>query len=178
MSIAFERVEQNEDPIIQIYNIQTLPPSKHSQIKLQEEIILMDFSEDGNYMICQDKNFNCTYHHFKQKEIQSIDILGLQTNIQWMSEGLKLCQKVSKINHYYTHDNEITNIIKFNTTILVTDQIGTIRIYEYPCDTSFYRVYSNHLCDINIASAGEKYLVTSSSYDRTIIIWEMLTNKK
>jgi len=51
-------------------------------------------------------------------------------------------------------------------------------VFEYPCETSFYRVYANHLCDINISNLGNKYLVTGSSHDRTIIIWKILYNKK
>ena len=79
-----------------------------------------------------------------------------------MSEGLKLSEKVNNINKNYDNDNEITNIIKRDNVIIVTDKIGTIRIYEYPCETTSYRVYSNHLCDINIACIGSNYLATCS----------------
>ena len=131
-------------------------------------------------MVCQENNLNKTYFVVKDpKNIQEVKTVDLGINLAWMSEGLKLSDQIYKINNHYPSNNPIKHIIKYKTdTIIVTDEVGTIRVFEFPCETNYYRVYSNHLCDINIASMGENYFVTSSSEDKTIIIWKIVENVK
>jgi len=92
-----------------------------------------------------------------------------------------LSEKIRYIHRFYNEiDNEITNIVKIaNNCIVITDEIGTIRLFEYPClNNGFYRLESCHLSFIMIAQACSKYLVTGSAFDKSLIVWKIKRNLK
>lgn len=54
-------------------------------------------------------------------------------------------------------------------SLIACDEIGTIRIFEYPCENKgYYRMYPQHLNYINTChvSSDGNYIITSSSFDR------------
>lgn len=65
-------------------------------------------------------------------------------------------------------------------SIIAADQIGTIRIFEYPClNTGYYRIYSQHLSFIRLlrVSKSGEYLLSSSSIDKCIFVWKIVRDK-
>ena len=180
MAIALKS-QEDYTPAIKLYKIEERNCKKFYEIKT-EEIELFDFSKDGLYMIYRDiSGRRFCYDLSNPKKIEEIETLGLDydINIEWLGEGLKLSEKIRNINKYYD-EFELTNVIKIdNEAILVTDEIGSIRIFEYPCEnTDFYRVYSNHLSFIEISKKGNKFLITSSISDKSVVVWKIFVNDK
>ena len=66
-------------------------------------------------------------------------------------------------------------------SIIAADQIGTIRVFEYPCESSeYYRIYSQHLSYIRTlhVSKNGDYLISSSSIDKSIFIWRIVEDSR
>jgi WD40 repeat protein len=63
--------------------------------------------------------------------------------------------------------------------IIVTDEMGTLRVFNYPCDSGsgngYLQCYTDHSNYINqcVVSSDERYLITSSEVDRCIFIWKI-----
>ena len=61
--------------------------------------------------------------------------------------------------------------------LLVADDAGTLRIFEYPCEFSgYYRVYSNHLNFINNIKISQckNYVLSSSICDKGVFVWKII----
>ena len=75
------------------------------------------------------------------------------------------------------------NICKLSErSIAVTDEMGSIRLFNYPCESAagmgYYAIYTDHLNIINqcVISPDKKYLVTCSEIDRCVLIWRVIRN--
>ena len=102
---------------------------------------------------------------------------------------------------HYQDENRITKITKVDdNAIVVIDEMGTIRIFKYPCDSNnsnatsktggrenegksgngYLKCYADHLNYINqsVVSSDNHNLVTTSEVDRCIFIWEISANAK
>lgn len=143
---------------------------------LSTSLEFIDFSTDNFYLLYKDN----------YEEVAIIDLASLKRiteiymefNIEWCSDGIKVTDKAKGINSYYNEENKILKITKLGEkAVAVTDQMGTIRIFHYPCDASSGQGYSTclaqHLNIVNqcVISPDKKYLVTSSEVDRSVLIW-------
>lgn len=51
-----------------------------------------------------------------------------------MSDGIIINEKAMNIHSCYHRENTITRIVQLSDKhILVADQIGTLRLFDYPC---------------------------------------------
>ena len=60
--------------------------------------------------------------------------------------------------------------------LLVSDDAGTLRIFNYPCEFSgYYKVYSQHLNFIQNIKISEcsNYVLSSSLCDKAIFVWNV-----
>jgi hypothetical protein len=76
-----------------------------------------------------------------KNDVAIIDLSNLKKNdkenidqeVEWVAEGLKISDKSKGILPYY-QENKINQVIRINdNNILVTDKMGTLRIFPYPC---------------------------------------------
>lgn len=141
-------------------------------------ILFMDFSSDNIYLMFMD---NIGKKQFLDlKEGQELNKIDLQ-NTEWISEGLKISDKRRGLDPNYTEENNVTCLVRAgHKSIIAADQIGTIRIFEYPClNTGYYRIYSQHLSFIRLlrVSKSGEYLLSSSSIDKSIFVWRITRDK-
>jgi len=67
-------------------------------------------------------------------------------------------------------------------SLIVTDEMGTIRIFNYPSESGagngYMRCYADHLNYVNscVLSPDNKILITTSEVDRCIFIWKVITH--
>jgi WD40 repeat protein len=101
----------------------------------------------------------------------------MEYDIEWISDGLKISENRVGLEPCYTEENIVMKLSRVGRNSLVaTDEIGTIRLFEYPCKhTGYYQLYSQHLNYINTChiSPDWKYLITSSRVDKCIFIWRI-----
>ncbi len=102
----------------------------------------------------------------------------MEYDIEWCSDGIKVTEKTKGINTYYSDENKILKVVKISDkSIAVTDQMGTIRLFNYPCEGGagfgYLSCYIDHLNNISSCtlSLDKKILVTSSEEDRCFFIW-------
>eukprot|EP01017_Pseudomicrothorax_dubius_P039458 TRINITY_DN6059_c0_g1_i1.p1 TRINITY_DN6059_c0_g1~~TRINITY_DN6059_c0_g1_i1.p1 ORF type:complete len:121 (-),score=12.26 TRINITY_DN6059_c0_g1_i1:57-419(-) len=77
----------------------------------------------------------------------------------------------------------VTKVTKINEkTIAVTDRIGTIRLFSYPCDSNtkanYFGCYAEHLSNITqcYVSPQRDVMITSSEVDRCIFVWNIISH--
>jgi len=64
-------------------------------------------------------------------------------------------------------------------TLAVTDEMGTIRLFRYPCEENsgigYYRCYNEHMNNVDnfVLSVDRNYLLTSSRTDKSIFLWKV-----
>lgn len=65
--------------------------------------------------------------------------------------------------------------------VVVADQMGTIRLFNYPNvkGQPYYQSYSDHLFKISdcMFSPDKQFFVTSCHFDRCIFKWKVKTNE-
>jgi len=150
--------------------ISGLPPTVNA-------VTFLDFSKDGKYFIYK-----------VQIELIVVDMNKLTTdnsvmtemNIEWMSDAIRITNETKGVNPYYSEENRILKMARLGeSTLVVTDDIGTIRLFPYPCDSSkdlgFYRCYTNQMMYISncVPSLDHEYLITTSEMDSSIYIWSV-----
>lgn len=146
---------------------------------ISSSILFMDFSSDNVYLLYMDNIGKKHYIDLKDKiKDPKLDL----KSVEWISEGLKISDKRRGLDPNYTEENNVTCLVRGGrNSIIAADQIGTIRIFEYPCvATGYYRIYNQHLSFIrtlHVSKNGE-YLVSSSSIDKSIFIWKIINDKQ
>ena len=89
-------------------------------------------------------------------------------------------------SRFYHEQNKVSSLLKIprkdnedqteKEALMVADDSGTLRIFEYPCHFSGpYHVYTQHLNYINslrVSTFGD-YLISSSIYDKATFIWKI-----
>ena len=67
---------------------------------------------------------------------KKLNTIFIEHDIEWTSDGIKISEKVKGVHNYYSDENKIIKILPIlNKAIIVTDEMGTIRIFSYPCDS-------------------------------------------
>ena len=65
------------------------------------------------------------------------------------NEGIKVSEKTKGVHNHYNDENKILKVCPIGeNTIAVTDEMGTIRLFNYPCESgagnNYYRCYADH----------------------------------
>jgi len=147
----------------------------HTVEGISSSILFMDFSSDNVYLLYMD---NIGKKHNIDLKDKAKDTKIELKNIEWISEGFKISDKRRGIDPFYTEENNVTCLVRAGRrSIIAADQIGTIRIFEYPCEnTKYYRMYNHHLNFIrtlHVSKNGE-YLISTSTIDKCIFVWKII----
>lgn len=83
---------------------------------------------------------------FDLSNMKKNDTLAIEFDIDWVSEGIKISEKRKGLDVHYREDCSVTCLVKAGDhSLIACDEIGTIRIFEYPCENSgYYKIYSQH----------------------------------
>ncbi|EGR29518.1 PH domain protein [Ichthyophthirius multifiliis] len=147
---------------------------------LSTSVEFVDFTIDNSYLLYKD-NFeevsiiDLTNH-------KKINTIYIEHDVEWCSDGIKISEKTKGVHSYYNDENKILKITPIKNCIAVTDEMGTIRIFNYPCESGtgngYMMCYPDHLNNINqcVLSPNGQFLVTSSERDRCIFIWTVKQN--
>ncbi|KAL4455920.1 hypothetical protein ABPG73_008674 [Tetrahymena malaccensis] len=146
---------------------------------LASPVEYIDFTEDDNFLLYKDTLEEVSIIDLSnQKKINTIFI---EHDIEWCSDGIKIGEKTKGVHSHYSDENKILKITPITTNcIAVTDEMGTIRLFNYPCDSGtgngYMRCYPDHLNNVNqcVLSPDKRFLVTSSERDRCIFIWTVI----
>lgn len=142
----------------------------------------MDISTDNFYLMFRDNMEEVVY--FSLDNLQKENQITNEYDVEWAGDGIKFSEKTKGIESFYPHENKSNKITKLNqNTMVVTDDMGTIRIFRYPYESQnvgFMRVYTNHMSYISQCTISHdyNYLVTYSKTDKCMLIWQNKKNKK
>ena len=168
---------------IEIYTIDYVEKTLvkyHNLDNLSSSIEFMDFSSDSVFLMYMD-NIK-THCFFDLKNKAKNDTFQQKYDVEWISDGLKISEKIRGLAPCYNEDNETTCLVRAGRKSLIScDQIGTVRIFEYPCEISgYYNIYSQHMSFISTihVSKNGRFLITCSSIDKCIFVWEIKENRR
>ncbi len=142
MAVAYS-ADGEANTFIEIFKIDFLTLKFTSTSKLENissAVEFMDFSVDNKFLLYKDKvNQKCYYEFSFQRKS---DPLGVDTDIEWMSDGIKLSEKTSELDKQCEDDNTFRCMVKVvdksgdgkndkgkkgdKGSIIVTDDIGTV----------------------------------------------------
>lgn len=92
----------------------------------------LDFSTDNFFLLYKD--ISDEYAIIDLSLQKRINTLSFEFDLEWCSDGIKMAEKAKGVHSCYTDENRITKItIISENSIAVTDEMGTIRIFNYPC---------------------------------------------
>lgn len=117
---------------------------------LSTRIDFLDFSSDNYYLIYKDNFEDVAIINLSEKIKQAhID----EYEIEWNADGLKVAKQTKGIHPYYNDTNKILKVFRISKdTILVTSEMGIIRLFNYPCyagpGNSYFRFYADHLNEV------------------------------
>jgi hypothetical protein len=88
------------------------------------------------------------------------------------------------IHSCYHRENTIGRVVQLGARyVLVADQIGTLRLFEYPCSAKrvgelHLRCYSEHMNFVRCLEVSQdgRWVASVSEVDRALIIWRVLGN--
>lgn len=118
--------------------------------------------------------------HYLENPIEQLQIDISSKQQKWQSDGLKISEEIKGISQYYNQkNNKILKLLQLDNYLIVTDQIGTIRVFNYPCstdlETEVYECYCDHLNQITkcVANPESTKMATISEIDKCVIIWDI-----
>jgi WD40 repeat protein len=120
-------------------------------------------------------------------EIESNRVINtdaIDFDLEWPGEGLRTYSPLENIRRNYGADNKISQIIKIpgKPVVAIGDEVGTIRLYNYPNDGSdaYYQCFGEHLHTITkcVFTFDQRFFVSVSSADRCVMKWKMKFNDK
>ncbi|KAL4497254.1 hypothetical protein ABPG72_011189 [Tetrahymena utriculariae] len=139
----------------------------------------VDFSTDNFFLLYKDNVDDVEIIDFRN-EFKKVIKGEVEFNLEWCTDGIKVSPNMKGVLHtYYSDENSILKVQKIgDRQIAVTDEMGSIRLFSYPCTSQskgYFKCYTDHLNFINqcILSPDKKYLVTSSQRDRCTLIWRV-----
>jgi len=145
-----------------------------------EIIKAIDFSTDGRYLHAEDRTGKV--HLWEVQTSRPIAPETVTWPMEWLGEGLRTYRHVADIRDVYSEENKILNIIKVpgRPIIAIGDEIGTVRLYNYPNDgnPNYYQCYTEHLYNITkcVFTNDLQYFVSISSFDKCVFKWKMTCN--
>ncbi|EGR31152.1 hypothetical protein IMG5_116820 [Ichthyophthirius multifiliis] len=185
LAVALDPNEQ-KNAQIEIYKLDPSTTKIYEQFKvvntLSTSLEFIDFSTDNFFLLYKDNFEDVEIIDFKNQDFKKITKDQVEFEMEWCTDGIKVSSNIKGVYTYYSDENKILKIQRLgDKQIAVTDEMGSIRIYNYPCDSSgngYFNLYTDHLNYINqcVMSPDKNYLVTSSQKDRCILIWKVLNN--
>lgn len=170
--------KENIKPQIILFEVKQLTFEQKS-VLTTNEIEFIDFTNDNKHMMYREVNGEIFRFDIEQQKIINTSIEFDAKEISWRGDALRFVSQFNKLSEF-SKQNEITKILKYDSdTLILTDEMGTIRVYSYPClESSYYRLYSHHLNRVHICSLSpdKKKLVTSSILDRCFFVWNIELN--
>eukprot|EP01016_Furgasonia_blochmanni_P022356 TRINITY_DN24386_c0_g1_i1.p1 TRINITY_DN24386_c0_g1~~TRINITY_DN24386_c0_g1_i1.p1 ORF type:complete len:291 (+),score=52.47 TRINITY_DN24386_c0_g1_i1:64-936(+) len=148
---------------------------------LTSSVEFLDFSTDNFYLLYKDYFAEITI--IDLSTMNRINTLFVEFDIEWISDGIKISDKTKGVGAHYSDDNRVIRMVRIgDKTLAVTDEMGTIRLFDYPCEggpgNGYYRCYSDHLNFVNqIVVSNDKTLVlTCSELDKCLVLWRIVKN--
>ncbi len=89
---------------------------------LSTSVEFVDFTVDNSYLLYKD-NFeevsiiDLTNH-------KKINTIYIEHDVEWCSDGIKICEKTKGVHSYYNDENKILKITPIKNCIAVTDEMG------------------------------------------------------
>ena len=145
LAVAFAPNERMNTKI-EIYNVNTEESKLVFRYKIENinsSIEYMDFSTDNFLLMYKDSIGKSSF--FDLSDLQNKDDQpGVEYDIEWMSDGLKTSENRIGLDPCYTEENMIMKLSRVGRqSLIAADEIGTIRLFEYPCkQTGYYQLYS------------------------------------
>lgn len=146
----------------------------------KSSIKYIDFSTDNYYLQCEDNLEEVILFEIETQRIINSDAIDFE--LEWTGEGLRSYSQLKGVQSWYNQSNKITQITKVQgrPIVAVGDELGTIRLYNYPNTTGegYYQCYSDHLFTITSCSFSpdRKYFLSTSEVDRCIFKWKVNYN--
>lgn len=103
--------------------------------------------------------------------------------LEWLNEGLRTSPMIKGIRPQFSTTNKIVQIKKIlgRPIVVVADEIGTIRLFNYPnvVGEPYFQVYSEHLYFVTdcLFSPDRNFFVTVCELDRCIFKWKINYNE-
>ena len=141
----------------------------------------LDFSTDNGYMQVETTTGEVVLYEIETD--RPIKTEAIDFELEWLGDGLRTYPRVKGLRNQYNQSNTIVNIKKIygKPIVAVTDQIGTIRFFNYPNikGEPYYQCYTDHLFKILDCqfSADAQYLVTVCAQDKSIFKWRLKYNE-
>jgi hypothetical protein len=101
--------------------------------------------------------------------------------IEWQQEALRLSPSAQSIYYSYSCENKITALARLGPNkLIVGDQMGTVRIFDYPCPDDklgelhlhCYCVHMNDIAEI-LVHPQMTYVITIGLQDRSLVLWRV-----
>lgn len=151
----------------------------HVVENLSANVDFIDFSTDNEYLVFKnrDDSENFVVRLLSKERVNSSNS---EFHIEWAGPGKKTLESVRAITSFYNEDNHMLGLAQImDRCVVATDEIGSLRVFSYPvvADRGYSRCLIEHLTNIRICIATPdcKRIVTYSSMDRCINIWEVGT---
>lgn len=143
--------------------------------EIESPIEILDFTIDSTYLMYKEVLVQRVFYdllNFKKN-----DTLGQNFDPQFLTSGLMLSPAASNLLKLQSDDNRFTVFTLAGTkSLIAADEIGTIRIFPFPNKeglwTKIYQDHTSRIVSLKV-STDQKYAISCSSYDRSIIIWEI-----
>lgn len=140
----------------------------------------MDFSTDNYYLQIEDNIGDVTLYEIETDRAIQADNMDFEH--EWLGQGLRQYSKLKGVRHQYNPNNKIMAIKKVlgKPIVVIGDEIGTIRVYNYPNVTGepYYQCYSEHLympADF-LFSPDRQFFVSTCELDKCIFKWRIHYN--
>jgi WD40 repeat protein len=146
----------------------------------KSSIKYIDFSTDNYYLQCEDNLGEVLLFEIETQRIIHTDAVDFE--LEWLGEGLRSYSQLKGIHYWYSQSNKITQICKVigRPIVAVGDELGTIRLFNYPNTTGegYYQCYSDHQFAITscLFSYDRRYFLSTSEIDRCIFKWKVVYN--
>lgn len=179
-------------PKIEIYGIQKEKTNPFEQYiwgieKFSDPISKIDISLSAKYIMIQTSEEDVAYFNINAQKMDRVpqSTEEEEAEVEWCGEGPSLSEKKRGIqNYYYSDQNKMTSckILHSLKTAVVTDEIGTVRLFNYPLyqnrenGADQLRCYAHHLCAVTFCalSPDSRKVLTASRGDRSWILWDVL----
>ena len=162
---------------IQIYKIDALKGlSCLASIEgLISAVEVMDFTADNVYLMFKETLGQKVF--FDLLNLRPNDLLGQSFDPPFISTGLSLSPHLSHLGSHLKGEVEYTAVCRIASRSIATgDTCGMLRLFPFPATSApGSKLYAHHLSRIESVSLSHRQdlLVSTSSYDRSILIWKI-----
>lgn len=170
-----------KDPTFQVGIYSLSGECLHQLGNLKHEIDYMDFSVEDKFLLFKDRYEEIGMISL-EKEYKRINTIFVEMGIEWQREALRLSPNAQTIYYSYTCENKITAVSRLgNDKIIVGDQMGTLRIFDYPCPDDrlgelhlhCYAVHMNCIAEI-VVHPDLHLVLTVGVEDKSLVLWRVV----